>query len=224
MPSITGIWMSVSSRSNAPRSRVRISSASAPSSAVTVTWPSIAIARETSWRMESSSSAIRTRGIGSSPLARVACGLGLAAGEVALVEEADVDSTSLRRGRGEARLEPGALAGLERALLQHRVPGIDLRALGVAYREAQPRDSDRLLALADDHTLDDQHRFRVHRLIGDLDVLEGEAPQVHLQPDHPVERRGLRQQPNDVAAPEDQRQHQRGHGAAGGSEARAAQH
>jgi hypothetical protein len=63
IPSITGIWMSVSKRSKAPSSRIRISSASAPSWAVTMSWPSMPIARATSARMESSSSAINIRGI-----------------------------------------------------------------------------------------------------------------------------------------------------------------
>src|SRR5262245_20647234 len=278
MPSITGIWMSVSKRSNAPRSRVKISSASAPSSAVTVSWPSMAMARDTSWRMESSSSAIRTRGIGSeTPQARVVgwwtdsnirsplqealwrmlesghqqtsyfssgadltfasrvrglalseCQIrstssGLAGGEVTLVEEADVDIASFRRWRGKAGLEPGALARLEHALFQHRVPGIDLGALRVAHGEAQSRDADRLPGLAHDHALDDQHRLRIDRLIGDLDVLEGKPAQVYLEPNQPVEASGLRQQAHHVVAPDDQRQHQGCHGGGGGGETRAAQ-
>jgi len=63
MPSMIGIWMSDSRRSKLPSSRVRISSASAPSCAVTVACPSMPIARATSMRMDSSSSAIRTRAI-----------------------------------------------------------------------------------------------------------------------------------------------------------------
>src|SRR5690348_17625346 len=59
-----------------------------------------------------------------------------------------------RGRRGKARFEPGVVARLEHALLQHRIPGIDLRALGVAHREAQPRQPDRLLGMArsEEHT------------------------------------------------------------------------
>src|SRR4029077_3753379 len=61
MPSISGILMSVSSRSKRPCSRVRMSSASAPSTAVTPSWPASASARAVSARSASSSSAIRIR-------------------------------------------------------------------------------------------------------------------------------------------------------------------
>src|SRR5579859_5528056 len=197
MPSITGIWMSVSRRSKAPPSRVNISSASAPSCAVTVTCPSMAIARATSARIEASSSAIRTRGISirsnrslqrrwgfTSPtqvrLGRLAqilmrsrgkpwlCGRGetsyTAAGDIALVEEADIDAPALGRRRGKARLEPGAIAGFQRGLVKHGVPGVDLGALRVADGEAEPRQRDGLLGLADDHALDHQHRLAFHGL------------------------------------------------------------
>src|SRR5687768_3388524 len=61
IPSISGILMSVSSRSKRPCSRVRMSSASAPSIAVTTSWPESVSARAVSARSASSSSAIRTR-------------------------------------------------------------------------------------------------------------------------------------------------------------------
>src|SRR5258708_37774340 len=97
-----------------------------------------------------------------------------AAGDIALVEEADVDAAALRWRRGEARLEPGVIARFQRGLLQHGVPGIDFRALRVADREAQPRQVDGLVGLADDHAFDHQHRLALHSLGRDLDVLEGE--------------------------------------------------
>src|SRR2546429_7585797 len=193
MPSITGIWMSVSSRSNVPRSRVRISSASAPSSAVTVSWPSMAMARATSERMESSSSAISTRGMKSSlsPRRNGRPGSGVA-GQIPLVEKAYVNIAAFGRRRSQPRLEVGALAGLEHRLLEHRVPGVNLRALRVAHGKAQPRQFDRFPGLAHDGALDDQDRLAVHDLVADLDVLERQAAQVHFQSDRLVERRSLR--------------------------------
>src|SRR5207237_5197958 len=181
---------SVSKRSNAPSSRVRISSASAPSCAVTMSWPSMAIARATSARMESSSSAIRTRGIGRPSLTPDL--LRVAAGEIAPVEEAYIDIASFRGRRGEARFEPGALARLQHGLVQHRVPGVDFGALRVANGKAQPRQFDRLLGFADDDALDHQHRLAIHGFRRDLDVLEQHPAQVHVEPDHLVERSGLR--------------------------------
>src|SRR5437868_3008842 len=148
MPSMIGILMSVSSRSKARVSPVKISSASAPSAAVTVSWPSMATARATSVRIDSSSSAISTRGKS-----------GSACGDVALVEEAYVDGAPFRRRRGKPRLEPGLFAGVQHGLLQHRIPGIDLGTLRVAYAKAQPRQLDRLPRLADDDALDHQHRL-----------------------------------------------------------------
>src|SRR5829696_5623410 len=198
MPSITDIWMSVSSRSNVPCSRVRISSASAPSSAVTVSWPSMAMARATSERIESSSSAISTRGMKSSlsPRWNRRPDSGVA-GQIPLVEKAYVNIATFGRRRSQPRLEVGLLAGLEHRLLEHRVPGIDLRALRVADGKAQPWQFDRFPGLADDRAFNDQDRLAVHGLIADLDILERQPAQVHFQPDHPVERRGLRQQPHD---------------------------
>ena len=66
MPSISGIRMSVSSRSKRPPSRVTMSSASAPSTAVTTSWPASVSARAVSARNGSSSSAMRMRAMISS--------------------------------------------------------------------------------------------------------------------------------------------------------------
>src|SRR5665213_1159075 len=222
MPSITGIWISVSSRSNLPASRLRISSASAPSSAVTVSWPSMAMARATSVRMEASSSAISTRGIDawSFESEAVPASSNLAGGDIVLVEEAHIDITPLRWRRSEPRLEPGALAGLQHGLVQYRVPRIDLGAMGVADAEAQPRQLDRTARFADDRALDHQYGFAFHRFGADLHVLEHKTAHIDVQTDHFVERRGLRQQPHHLDAPDRQRQHQRAHGGAGGRKAR----
>src|SRR5260370_13467714 len=155
-----GIWISVSKRSNAPCSRLRISSASAPSSAVTVAWPSMAMARATSVRMESSSSAISTRGIkhpSSASAAPRPCSY-VAAGDISLAEESYIDIATFGGRRSQSRLEPGSFAWIEHGLLQYRVPGVDLRALRAANAEAQPRQFDRLARYADDHAPDHQHR------------------------------------------------------------------
>src|SRR5437588_2126511 len=183
MPSITGIWMSVSSRSNAPPSRVRSSSASAPSSAVMVSWPSMAMARATSVRIESSSSAINIRGIVFQFIRErdAASGSGVAAGEIPFVEEAYIDIAAFGRRRGQPRLEISLLARLQHRLFEHGVPGVDLGALFVANRKAQSRQFDRLAGLADDHAFDDQHRFAFDGFVGDLDVLEPQPAQIHVE-------------------------------------------
>src|SRR4051812_20439930 len=150
IPSITGIWMSVSRRSNMPDSRVRMSSASAPSCAVIVSWPSMAMARATRTRIGSSSSAIKTRGIARTGFARRTAqrGSGAAAGDVPPVEKPYIDIAAFGGRRGEAGLEGGAFARLQHGLLQHGVPGVDFRALSVANAETQPRQFDRAAGLA----------------------------------------------------------------------------
>src|SRR5712671_7701167 len=221
IPSITGIWISVSRRSNAPCSRIRISSASAPSSAVTVSWPSMAMARATSVRMDSSSSAISTRGMGASSFASRAawpCSY-IAGGDIPLAEEAYIDIAPFRRRRSQTRFEPGSFARLQHGLLQHRVPGVDFGALRVANAKAQPRQFDRLACFADDCALDHQHRFALHGFGRDLDVFEHQPAQIHVEAYHFVERGGLRQQPNHVDAPDHQGQHQRAHRSANRGEA-----
>src|SRR5690242_11163063 len=206
MPSMTGIWISVSSRSKPPSSRLKMSSASAPSCAVTVSWPSIAIARATSERMESSSSAIRIRGICQSIILR---GSALRpAGKIAAVEETDVDIAAFRRRRGEARLELHPFAGLQHGLLQNAVPGIDLRALRIADGKAQPWQIGRFAGFADDRPFDHQHRLALHCFSRDLDVLERKPAQIDIEADHFIEARGLRHQADHLAAPDDQRNRQ----------------
>src|SRR5579871_4062019 len=118
----------------------------------------MAIARATSARIESSSSAIRTRDIGSHqilPIRTSNAASYTAAGNIALVEEADVDALALGGRRGEARSEQGVIAGLQHGLFEYRIPGIDFRSLRVADGKAQPRDLDRLAGLADNHAFDD---------------------------------------------------------------------
>jgi len=107
---------------NSTGAPVRISIASAPSRAVTVSWPSIAMARATRARIASSSSAIRMRAICES-LADSVVGNGergwsgnslcAAVSDIAAVEETDVDAAGFGGWRGQARFERRALAGLE---------------------------------------------------------------------------------------------------------------
>src|SRR5258705_13886555 len=102
--------------------------------------------------MDSSSSAINTRGIAAHILARsTQPGSRLTADEITLAEEAYVDIAPFRGRRSEAGLEPGAFARLQCGLLQHRGPGVDLRALRVADPKTQPRQIDYLAGLPHDH-------------------------------------------------------------------------
>src|SRR6516164_6253723 len=198
IPSMTGIWMSVSRRSKPPSSRTRISNASAPSCAAIASCPSKVIARATSLRMESSSSAIRTRAMGLVSGSRIAESRErgpasyTAAGHISPVEEADVDAAPFGRRRGEARLERCVITGLQHGLVQHGIPGIDFGALGVAHREAQPRQLDRFMRFADDGTFDHQDLLALHGFRRHLDVPERKAAQVHVETDRLVERSGLR--------------------------------
>src|SRR6266478_2493954 len=180
----------------------------------------MAMARATSLRMDSSSSAISTRGIehpSSASAAPFSCSY-VAAGDVPLAEETDIDIAAFGGRRSQSRLEPGSFAWIEHGLLQQRIPGVDLGALRVANAEAQPRQFDRLTGEADDHALDYQHRFALHGFGCDLHILEGEAARIHLKADQLVECGGLRHEPHHVAAPDHQRQHQRAHGGADGRE------
>src|SRR5258708_26953508 len=118
--------------------------------------------------MDSSSSAINTRGIADHILARsTQPGSRLTADEITLAEEAYVDIAPFRGRRSEAGLEPRAFARLQCGLLQHRVPGADLGALRVADAKAQPRQFDYLAGLAHDHALHHRHRPATrHRPVG----------------------------------------------------------
>src|SRR6478752_1523270 len=137
----------------------------------------MAMARATSVRMESSSSAISTRGIehpssaSAAPFPRSY----IAAGDVPFAEEADIDIATFGGRRSQSRFEPGPLAGIEHGLLQQGIPGVDLGALRVPNAEAQPRQFDRLAGHADDRALDHQHRFAFHGFGCDLHVLERQA-------------------------------------------------
>src|SRR5216684_5934143 len=141
----------------------------------------MAMARATSLRMDSSSSAISTRGIehpSSASAAPFSCSY-VAAGDVPLAEETDIDIAAFGGRRSQSRLEPGSFAWIEHGLLQQRIPGVDLRALRVANAETQLRQFDRLAGQADDHALDHQHRFAFHGFGCDLDVLDRKSTRLN---------------------------------------------
>src|ERR1700694_374724 len=143
----------------------------------------MAMSRATSVRMESSSSAISTRGIKHPSVASGParpCSY-ITAADSPLAEEAYIDIAPFRGRRSQPRLEPGSFARLQHGLLQYRVPGVDLGALRIANAEAQPRQFDRLAGFADDHALDHQHRFAVHGFGGDFHVLEHQPAQIHVK-------------------------------------------
>src|SRR5258708_37014253 len=90
----------------------------------------MAMARGTSVRMDSSSSAISTRGIehpSSASAAPFPCSC-VAAGDVPLAEEADVDIAAFGGRRSQSWLEPGSFAWIEHGLLHPRIPGVDFPA------------------------------------------------------------------------------------------------
>src|ERR1700712_4516578 len=93
----------------------------------------MAMARPTSSRIDSSSSAIRIRAI-TTPLDSCA------SGNIALVEEAHVNTAGLGRRRGQSRPKPGFVAGIESRLFQHRAPGIDFGTVSVAHNKAHARN------------------------------------------------------------------------------------
>src|SRR5258706_13527675 len=124
----------------------------------------MAMARATSVRIDSSSSAIRTRGIerpSSASAARYPCSC-VAAGDVPPAEEADIDIAAFRGRRSQAGLEPGSFAWIEHGLLQQRIPGEKIGAFRLPKAKAQARQSDRLSRQAADHALDPQHRVALH--------------------------------------------------------------
>src|SRR5258708_3200622 len=100
----------------------------------------MAMARATSVRIDSSSSAIRTRGIerpSSASAARYPCSC-VAAGDVPPAEEADIDIAAFRGRRSQAGLEPGSFAWIEHGLLQHGIPSVDLGPLPVPNSPPHP--------------------------------------------------------------------------------------
>src|SRR5204863_5001599 len=117
-------------------------------------------------RMESSSSAISTRGMthpfrSHQPPRCCSC---TTPGEIPLAEEAYVDIASFGRRRSQPRPEGGTFARFQHGLVQHRVPSVDLRALRVADAEAQPRQFDRQPTFADHYAFDHQQRLALHAL------------------------------------------------------------
>src|SRR5208283_3976950 len=116
MPSMTGIFTSVSSRSKSPFLRLSASSAAAPSLAAVSSWPSSLSARTTRSRIVGSSSAIRIFAIA---LLRS----GILSGE-----EADhhIGGVDLRRRDLAAEFQP--LAGIKDAARRRHGPAVDFLA------------------------------------------------------------------------------------------------
>src|SRR5262245_47622339 len=168
MPSIRGILMSVRSRSKRPCSCINVSSAAAPSGAVTTSWPFSKRARATMPRTDSSSSATRIRGISVQSCRHVAP-----------VKETDLHPMRFCGRRCKARAERQSFAGIENGAAWQRRPTIDL-ALGlVEYGEPQPRNFNRPFGYVDDRALDHQD---AHAFLFDargLHILESKPAQVH---------------------------------------------
>src|SRR5258708_28376235 len=115
----------------------------------------MAMARATSVRMDSSSSAISTRGIehpSSASAGPFPCSY-VAAGDVPLAEEADVDIAPFRGRRSPSRLEPRSFARIDHGLLHQRLPRLDLGALCAPHAAPQPGHFDPLSRHADHYAL-----------------------------------------------------------------------
>ena len=129
------------------------------------------------------------------------------------------EASRLRNGRSRRAPAPAATASRSRNRPRRR------RRCAAQSAAAAPRPPSR--RRAHDDALDHQHRHAVMSLVADLQIGEGEAAQVHRQPDRGIERGHLRHVPHDVLAPasssaahrtansaNDDRQRQPRHGAA----------
>src|ERR1700722_18878805 len=144
MPSMTGIFTSVSSRSKPPFWRFIVARTDTPSAAVVSSWPSSWIARITKARAASSSSAISILAI-----ALLRC-------SVLRGQEAHHHVAGLGRRCGDLAVKFQPLAGTEDATRWRHGPGIDFLSGGVARGKAQARHFDRLAGLAHNRAFHDQ--------------------------------------------------------------------
>src|SRR5450830_357177 len=183
MPSITGIFTSVSSKSNSPLCRSSASSAAAPSGAAVKSWPSSPRARTTRLRMASSSSAIRI----------LAIGLFRSGDRVLGIKEAHHDVAGVRRRRRETAAEFEAFAGTENAAARQRGPGVDFLPRGVACGEAQAWYFGWFVGGAHDCAFDDQIIPTIFGFLENPNILEFQIAQIDRQADRGKQRRGLRQ-------------------------------
>src|SRR6202142_3024533 len=181
MPSMTGIFTSVSSRSNALFCLFNASSAATPSVATVNSWPSSLSARTTRSRSVSSSSATRILAIS------------LFNSGVLRGEEAHHHVAGLGRRRGDLAAEFQPLAGTEDAAGRQHGPGIDFLSGCIARGEAQARHLDRFAGFAHDGAFHDQDADAVLSLLRNPDLLEFEIAQVDRQADGREQRSGLRQ-------------------------------
>src|ERR1035438_2697801 len=146
MPSMTGIFTSVSRRSNSLFFRFNASSAATPSVATVNLWPSSLSARTTRSRSVSSSSATRI----------FAIVLFHSGGDVLRDEEAHHHVAGVGRRRGNLAAEFQPLAGTEDAARRRHGPGIDFLSGCIARSEAQARHLDRFAGFAHDGAFHDQ--------------------------------------------------------------------
>src|SRR5664280_2821024 len=194
IPSMIGIFTSVSSRSKPPFCWFSASSAAAPLAAAVNSWPSSESARTTRLRMVSSSSATRIRAIG------------LFRSSVIRAQEAHHHVVGLDRRRRDLAAEFRPRAGLEDAQRRRRGPGIDFLSGCVAGGKAQVWYRDRLAGFAYDGALHDQCGDAVLAFLGNADLFELKMAQVDRHANGREQRRGLRQGAHHCGARADQRQ------------------
>src|SRR3954470_1892743 len=194
MPSSTGIFTSVSSRSYSPPS-LSAPSAAPPSAVAVNSWPSSSRARIRSSRMASSSSAIRILAMMSWPYALFHARLDVARGKEA---HHHVGGVGGRRGKAAAKFK--RLAGVQNAARRQSRPGVDFLPCCAARGKPQARHRNRLFAVTDDDALDDQNVDTVLRLFRNVDVFEFEMAQVDRQADRGEQRGGLWQIAHDLVA------------------------
>src|SRR5215472_586060 len=183
MPSIPGIFTSVSKRSKPPLDFLSASSAEAPSAASVSSWPSPPRARTTNSRTVWSSSAIRIFAMAS------LC----SGGRILRIEKPHDD---VGRG-GRRRYQPAAefqfFPGTKDAAARHRAPGIDFLSRGIPGSEAQAGDLDGLAGNADYGAFHHERGQALLRFPGNLHVFEFQVAQIDRQPDCREQGSRLRQ-------------------------------
>src|SRR5580658_3896542 len=196
IPSMIGMRMSVSRRSQRPASRTSSSSASLPSHAVATSWPSLVSARAQSAQSASSSSAMRMRAMASASAYRTY--------DVAPGNEAHEHVARVRRRRRKPGAEGYGLARRQRRTRGNRGPRIDFLPRRIADDKFEPRHFDGLVRVVDDVALDQEDWHPLVLLRGRGDAVEAEPAQVHRQAHRRIKGSGLRQGAHEIAAPADE--------------------